>query len=99
MPFGHGKRRCPGQLFGEMAVKVYLTEVLKRFQVQLCDETEVHLRFAIISVHFLSAANGTRRCRLSTSEKSSTALHKTQARLIHSYDFAFVVSFSQHNVC
>ncbi|KAI4889689.1 hypothetical protein NFI96_008016 [Prochilodus magdalenae] len=47
MPFGSGPRRCIGMRFALVTMKLAIVQILRRFDVSVCDETKVPLELGI----------------------------------------------------
>uniref|UniRef100_A0A8C1F1A1 unspecific monooxygenase n=1 Tax=Cyprinus carpio carpio TaxID=630221 RepID=A0A8C1F1A1_CYPCA len=47
MPFGLGPRNCIGMRFAQVSMKLAIVEILQRFDVSVCDETQVPLELGI----------------------------------------------------
>ncbi|XP_066516422.1 cytochrome P450 3A56-like isoform X2 [Hoplias malabaricus] len=47
MPFGAGPRNCIGMRFAQVAMKLAIVEILKRFDVSVCEETQVPLELGL----------------------------------------------------
>lgn len=44
MPFGMGPRNCIGMRFAQVTMKLAIVEILQRFDVGVCEETQVRSR-------------------------------------------------------
>ncbi|KAH8236984.1 hypothetical protein KR038_001975 [Drosophila bunnanda] len=45
LPFGDGPRNCVGMRFGQMQVRIGLAQIISRFRLSICDQTEIPLKF------------------------------------------------------
>ncbi|XP_017050276.1 cytochrome P450 6a2 [Drosophila ficusphila] len=50
LPFGDGPRNCIGMRFGQMQVRVGLAQILSRFKLSVCDQTEIPLTYSPMSL-------------------------------------------------
>ncbi|XP_025417942.1 probable cytochrome P450 6a13 [Sipha flava] len=55
LPFGDGPRICIGKRFSEMEMKLALTEILIKYEVEPCDKTEIPITFSMNAVANLPA--------------------------------------------
>ncbi|KAI4881997.1 hypothetical protein NFI96_023570 [Prochilodus magdalenae] len=71
MPFGSGPRNCIGMRFALVLMKLVIVQILRRFDVNVCDETKVPLEFGLhtflspkdpIKLKFTPRANTTSHC-------------------------------------
>lgn len=46
LPFGAGPRNCVGLRFGMMEFKIALARVIKKYELSVCEETQVPLQVA-----------------------------------------------------
>ncbi|XP_066516425.1 cytochrome P450 3A30-like [Hoplias malabaricus] len=47
MPFGAGPRNCIGMRFAQVAMKLAIVEILQRFDISVCEETQVPLELGM----------------------------------------------------
>ncbi|XP_016116666.1 cytochrome P450 3A56-like [Sinocyclocheilus grahami] len=47
MPFGLGPRNCIGMRFAQVTMKLAIVEILQRFDISVCDQTQVPLELGI----------------------------------------------------
>ncbi|XP_017125773.1 cytochrome P450 6a2 [Drosophila elegans] len=50
LPFGDGPRNCIGMRFGQMQVRVGLAQIISRFKLSVCDQTEIPLTYTPMSL-------------------------------------------------
>ncbi|KAH8246309.1 hypothetical protein KR032_001836, partial [Drosophila birchii] len=50
LPFGDGPRNCIGMRFGQMQARIGLAQIISRFKLSVCDQTEIPLKFDPMSV-------------------------------------------------
>ncbi|KAH8320057.1 hypothetical protein KR074_012526, partial [Drosophila pseudoananassae] len=50
LPFGDGPRNCIGMRFGQMQTRIGLAQLINRFRLSICDETEIPLKYTPMSV-------------------------------------------------
>ncbi|MBB6682328.1 cytochrome P450, partial [Aequorivita sp. 609] len=47
MPFGLGPRNCIGMRFAQVTMKLAIVEILQRFDISVCEETQVPLELGL----------------------------------------------------
>ncbi|XP_022170025.1 uncharacterized protein LOC111033547 [Myzus persicae] len=57
MPFGDGPRVCIGKRFAESEMKLALSNVLSKFEVSPCEQTEIPLQLAVAASSIISPKN------------------------------------------
>ncbi|KAH8250707.1 hypothetical protein KR032_000240, partial [Drosophila birchii] len=45
LPFGDGPRNCIGMRFGQMQARIGLAQIISRFKLSVCDQTEIPLKY------------------------------------------------------
>jgi len=50
LPFGDGPRNCIGMRFGQMQVRIGLAQIISRFKLSVCDQTEIPLKYTPMSI-------------------------------------------------
>ncbi|CAI6365988.1 unnamed protein product [Macrosiphum euphorbiae] len=58
MPFGDGPRLCIGKRFAESEMKLALSNILSKFEVSPCEQTEIPLELLVASSSLISPKNG-----------------------------------------
>lgn len=47
VPFGVGKRTCPGKRFVEMELNLIVAKLIREFEVEFCDEINLQCEFLL----------------------------------------------------